>query len=50
MANIPRDAALAVETTELLTRPGAVASFRMYVILKTGNERASNAVTVERPE
>lgn len=29
--------------------PGAEASYRGCVILKTGNERASNVVTVERP-
>ncbi len=50
VANTPPDAALAVETADLLARPGAVASFRVYVILKTGNERASNTVAVERPE
>ena len=49
LANIPAEAECAVETAELLGKPGAVATYRVYVILKTGNERASNVVTVERP-
>lgn len=49
LANVPADAERALETAELLTKPGAAASYRVYVILKTGNERASNVVVVERP-
>lgn len=49
LANVPADGERTLETAEMLTNPGAVASYRVYVILKSGNERASNAVVVERP-
>ena len=49
LANIPAEAERSLETVELLAKPGAVASYRVYVVLKTGNERASNVVVVERP-
>ncbi len=32
-----------------LLAPGNAASYKVYVILTTGNERGSNAVTVTRP-
>ena len=38
-----------LETARLLETPGAAGCFRVYVVLKTGNERASNPVAVERP-
>ena len=32
-----------------LTVPGAAATFKIYAMTATGNERGSNAVTVTRP-
>lgn len=32
-----------------LTIPGSSAVFKVYVVLATGNEKGSNAVTVARP-
>ena len=32
-----------------LTSPGSTASFKVYVVLTTGNEKGSNTVTVTRP-
>ncbi len=32
-----------------LTAPGSTASFKVYVILTTGNEKGSNTVTITRP-
>lgn len=32
-----------------LTQPGTQASFKVFVILETGNEAGSPAMTVERP-
>ncbi len=47
--DIPGGGALEYLTTEGLLTPGAVASFKIYVILDTDNERGSNAVPVTRP-
>ncbi len=33
-----------------LGRPGAQASYKVYVLLTTGNERGSDAVVVSRPD
>lgn len=49
VARIPAGAPRLLETARFLTGPGAEACFRVYVVLKTGNERASNPVPVERP-
>ena len=35
-------------TTEGLANPGDVATYRVYVILNTGNESGSNDVTITR--
>lgn len=48
VGTISPEAERVLETGALLERPGAVACFRVYVVLKTGNERASNGVAVER--
>ena len=37
-------------TSDGLTAPGAVALFRVYVVLTTGNERGSTTVKITRPE
>ncbi|MES2439198.1 MAG: hypothetical protein V4584_09020 [Verrucomicrobiota bacterium] len=50
IADISPEVERLLETAELLDRPGAEACYRVYVILKTGNERASNVVAVVRPE
>lgn len=49
LGSIPPDRERALETARLLETPGAAACFRVYVVLKTGNERASNPVPVLRP-
>lgn len=36
-------------TIEALTQPGTEATYRVYVVLKTDNERASNPVTIKHP-
>ena len=36
-------------TTDGLETPGDVASFKLYVVLTTGNEAGSNTVTITRP-
>jgi hypothetical protein len=38
-----------LDTTEGLFSPGDVASFKIYVMLTTGNEAGSNTVTITRP-
>jgi len=50
VTRVPKDAPRELLTLDLLPKPGAVASYRVYVVLTTGNERASEAVTVDRPE
>jgi len=37
------------ETMEGLANPGDVASYKVYVLLSTGNEAGSNTVTITRP-
>lgn len=37
-------------TSFALTQPGAQVAFKVYVVLKTGNEAGSKTVVVERPE
>ena len=37
-------------TTAGLASPGSTASFKVYVVLTTGNEKGSNTVTITRPE
>ena len=46
---VERDAPRVLLTSEGLARQGAAATFRVYVVLRTGNERAGNPVTVWRP-
>jgi len=48
-ASIPADRAREFITNKGLANPGDVASFKVYVILETGNERGSEAVSVIRP-
>ncbi len=36
-------------TNSGLTSPGSTASFKVYVVLTTGNEKGSNTVTITRP-
>ncbi|HEV7406246.1 MAG TPA: hypothetical protein VGO11_25080 [Chthoniobacteraceae bacterium] len=36
-------------TSFSLTQPGAQAAFKVYVVLKTGNEAGSKTMVVERP-
>lgn len=38
-----------LRTTQQLTNPGDMASFKVFVILQTGNTAESNAVTISRP-
>ena len=40
--------ALRLESAAGLGKPGAVATFKVFVQLKTGNERGSAALTVRR--
>ncbi len=49
LATIPKGAPRTFRTAYSLAAPGTAASFKVYVILNTGNEAGSNAVTVERP-
>ena len=37
------------ETMEGLANPGDVPSYKVYVLLSTGNEAGSNTVTITRP-
>ena len=39
----------AYRTTDGLSSPGDVATYRVYVVLNTGNEAGSNDVTITRP-
>jgi hypothetical protein len=48
IATIPKGAPRQVRTTYSLAQLGNQASFKVYVVLKTGNEAGSNAVTVMR--
>lgn len=49
VAKIAPDAPREFLTDAGLTQPGAASTFKVYVILNTGNERGSAAMTVERP-
>lgn len=50
VANIAPDAPRELLTDAGLTQPGAASSFKVFVILTTGNEAGSDAMTVERPQ
>ncbi len=47
--SIPPGGNLEILTDIALSSPGAVATFRAYVITTTGNEKGSNTVTIVRP-
>jgi len=47
--NVPAGAPRVFLTNAALSAPGNIASFRVYVITTTGNEKGSNTVTVLRP-
>ena len=49
IATGPVSGPLELLTIEGLLTPGSTASFKVYVVLDTGNERGSNAATVTRP-
>ncbi len=49
VASIDPDQLRELLTDMGLTTPGAVASFKVYVVGTSGNEIGSNAVTVTRP-
>jgi hypothetical protein len=49
VATIPKGAARELRTDYSLSGSGMQASFKVYVVLTTGNEAGSNVVTVERP-
>lgn len=49
IANIPKGAAREFRTAFSLGSPGMAASFKVYVILTTGHEAGSDAVSIERP-
>ena len=48
-ASIPEDGPCEFITSKGLANPGDAASFKVYVILGTGNERGSEAIVVTRP-
>ncbi len=50
LAKVSRDAPRELVTAHLLSKPGTAASFRVYVVLRTENARASNVVSIRRPE
>jgi hypothetical protein len=49
VASVPPGASVAFATDRFLTQAGEVASFRIYVVLKSGGEAGSNTVVVARP-
>ena len=49
LATLPPGAPRTYSTNFALSTPGNAASYKVYVILTTGNERGSNPVTVTRP-
>ena len=49
LGNVPAGGATELFTDAGLAAPGESSSFRVYVILATGNEKGSNPVTVTRP-
>ncbi len=48
VTKIPADGERQWESSEGFTQPGAAMSYRIYVVLKTGNEKGSKTVTVTR--
>lgn len=50
LAEVPAGAERVLETGLWPGRAGAAASFRVYVVLRTGNARASGVVVVRQPE
>ena len=50
LATVPPDAPRELVTGQLLSKPGTAASFRVYVVLRTENARASNVVSIRHPE
>jgi hypothetical protein len=49
LARLDKTAPRSFRSAFSLAQPGTAASFKVYVILSTGNEAGSNPVTVERP-
>ena len=49
LVTLPKDAPRVFRSDFSLSEPGTTASFKVYVILITGNEAGSVAVTVARP-
>ena len=49
IATLPPGVPREFRTAYSLTQPGMAASFKVYVVLTTGNEAGSDAVTIERP-
>lgn len=49
LATVPAGGVLAVDTGFGLGSPGLTVGFKVYVVLRTGNERGSEAVFVTRP-
>ena len=49
LATLPKGAPRQFRSPFSLAEPGTSASFKIYVILSTGNEAGSKPVTVQRP-
>ncbi len=49
VASVAPGAARSVSTEQGLGAPGATALYRVYVVLKTGNEKGSETVSITRP-
>lgn len=49
LARVPKEAVLELTLADLLPAPHAVASYRLYVVLETENERGSATVVITRP-
>ncbi len=49
LQSFPVDALREFETTVGLAEPGSQVSYKLYVVLETGNERGSATVTIQRP-
>ncbi len=50
LATVPRGGPLTLLTAAGLSVPGAVASFKVFVVLESDNEKGSEAVVVTRSE
>ncbi len=50
IAQIPPTDPLTIETRAHLSQPGSIASYRVYVVLTSDNERGSKTATVEWPD